>query len=128
LKNNVTREQALVWLGEALESLAARAHTHGVPLLFEPLNRYESNLINCVADGVALLESLATKNVKAALRFVSHEHRGNSIPESLRAAGSNLGHLHFVDSNRRPAGLATLSMGPIVSDAACHWLFRVCLR
>jgi len=41
--------------GRGAESLAARAHTHGVPLLFEPLNRYESNLINCVADGVALL-------------------------------------------------------------------------
>jgi len=113
-EDSVSREQALFWLRKALEPLAARAHTHGVPLLFEPLNRYESNLINGVADGVALLESLATKNVKLLCDLFHMNIEEISIPESLRAAGSNLGHVHFVDSNRRPAGLGHLEYGPIV--------------
>ena len=35
------------------------------------------------------------------------------IGEALRDAGKRLGHLHFVDSNRRPAGCGHLDYGPI---------------
>ena len=103
-ENNVTRDQALAWLGEALEQLGPRAHAHGVPLLFEPLNRYESNLINRVADGVELLQSLRTKNVKLLCDLFHMNIEEASITDALRLGGSHVGHIHFVDSNRRPAG------------------------
>jgi len=35
------------------------------------------------------------------------------IAAALMAAGSCLGHVHFVDSNRRPAGNGHLDYGPI---------------
>jgi sugar phosphate isomerase/epimerase len=47
----VTREQAFEWLREHLEQLGPHAQALGVPLLFEPLNRYETNLVQSVADG-----------------------------------------------------------------------------
>jgi sugar phosphate isomerase/epimerase len=37
------------------------------------------------------------------------------IAGGLRDCGSHLGHLHFVDSNRRPAGLGHLDYGPIAA-------------
>ena len=40
----VTRAQALGWLREALEELGPRAHALGTFLLYEFLNRYETNL------------------------------------------------------------------------------------
>ena len=49
-EGEVTREQALAWLAEALADLGAHAARHGVPLLYEPLNRYETNLLNRQAD------------------------------------------------------------------------------
>ena len=34
---------------------------------------------------------------------------------ALRAAAGQVGHLHFVDSNRRPAGLGHIDYRPIVA-------------
>jgi sugar phosphate isomerase/epimerase len=34
---------------------------------------------------------------------------------ALRAAGSLIGHVHFVDSNRRPAGMGHIDYRPIVA-------------
>src|SRR3989442_1629674 len=38
----VTREQAFNWLAEALGPLGERAARYNMPLLYEPLNRYET--------------------------------------------------------------------------------------
>ena len=48
------------YLIEALEDGAAHAARYQVPLIYEPLNRYETRQCCTVADGVALLESLST--------------------------------------------------------------------
>src|SRR5947207_426025 len=56
--DGVTRTQALAWLAEALEELAPRAAVHGVPLLYEPLNRYETNLLHRVDEALGFLKPL----------------------------------------------------------------------
>ncbi len=112
--SDVPREQALAWLGESLDELAPRAERFGVPLLIEPLNRYETNLLNRVQDGLALLERLRTKNVKLLCDLFHMNIEEESIADSLRLAGPCLGHLHFVDSNRRPAGLGHIDYAPVV--------------
>ncbi len=60
----VSHGQALGWLGEALLELGEHAQQYNIPLIYEPLNRYETNLVNSVADAVQLLRSLSTDNVK----------------------------------------------------------------
>ena len=49
-EGGVTREQALAWLAEGLAELSSQAARLGVPLFYEPLNRYETNLFNRVGD------------------------------------------------------------------------------
>jgi sugar phosphate isomerase/epimerase len=100
----VTRAQALEWLREALEQLGPRAHAHGVPLLFEPLNRYETNLINRIEEGLELLSSLRTRNVRLLADLFHMNIEEPSLPAALRQAGDRLGHVHLADSNRQPAG------------------------
>ncbi|HXG47306.1 MAG TPA: sugar phosphate isomerase/epimerase family protein [Methylomirabilota bacterium] len=113
-ESGVTRPQALGWLAEALEQLGPRAHAHGVPLLFEPLNRYETNLINTVADGLELLRPLRTRNVKLLCDLFHMNIEEASIPEALRRAGATVGHVHLADSNRRAAGLGHTDFGPVI--------------
>ena len=108
------REQALKWLREALEELAPRAQALGVPLLFEPLNRYETNLVNTVADGVALLESIETKNVKLLCDLFHMNLEEVSLADALCAAGPLVGHVHFADSNRRAVGFGHTDMAPVI--------------
>jgi sugar phosphate isomerase/epimerase len=95
---------ALKYLAEALNVLGEHATRYKAPLLFEPLNRYETNLVNTVADGTELLQSLTTTNVQL-LADLFHMNIEESDPAAaLRAAARHIGHVHFVDSNRRPAG------------------------
>jgi sugar phosphate isomerase/epimerase len=66
-----------------------------------------------VADGMALLESLATRNVVLLADLFHMNIEESDIAAALRAGGRQIGHLHFVDSNRRPAGCGHLDYRPI---------------
>lgn len=112
---DVSRDQALDWLAEALNELGPYAARHGVPLIYEPLNRYETNLITTMAEGAAFLQSLATDNVKLLGDLFHMNIEEADLGDAIRAAGAHLGHVHFVDSNRRAAGLGHLDFTPVVA-------------
>ena len=111
----VTREQAVAFLAEALEDLGEHALRCGVPLLYEPLNRYEANLFNRLGDTAAWLRGLRTRNIRilADLFHMNVEEAGSAV--ALREAGSLVGHVHFADSNRRALGFGQTSVPPIVA-------------
>jgi sugar phosphate isomerase/epimerase len=108
------REQAFAWLREALEQLGPQAQAHGVPLLFEPLNRYETNLVQHVTDGLELLKPLQSRQVKLLVDLFHASIEETNLPDALRLAGPDLGHVHFADSNRRAIGFGHTNLGPIV--------------
>ncbi len=112
--DKVSRDQALRWLAEALEQLGPRAHGHGVPFLLEPLNRYESNLLNTLSQTVEFLEPLATRNVRILGDLFHMNIEESSIPDAIAATGDRLGHVHFADSNRRAIGWGHTALEPIV--------------
>src|SRR5262249_1540377 len=56
-------ESARACLCEALDVLGAHAAQYGVPLFYETLNRYETNMACTLAEGAALLDALSTRNV-----------------------------------------------------------------
>lgn len=103
------------YLQEALEELGAHAAQYNLPLLFEPLNRYETNMVNTVEAGIRLLRKLTTKNVKLLVDLFHMNIEEANIPQAILAGASDIGHVHFVDSNRRPAGLGHLDFPPIVA-------------
>lgn len=103
-EGSVTHEQSLAWLAEALEQLAPRAHALKAPLLLEPLNRYETNLLNRVDQTLSFLAGLRTQNVKLLCDLFHMNIEEASIAEALRLAGPKLGHIHFADSNRQAIG------------------------
>jgi sugar phosphate isomerase/epimerase len=113
-EGGVPREQALGWLAQALEQLGPRAAAHGAPLLLEPLNRYESNLLNTVDDTVAFLQPLLTRNVRLLADLFHMNIEESSLPDSLRRAGPLLGHVHFADSNRRAMGFGHTPIRPVI--------------
>ena len=114
----ITREQALAWLGEALEDLGEHARSHGVPLLCEPLNRYETNLLNRVGETAAWFRTLRTTNVRVLADLFHMNIEDADMAAALRQAGPLLGHVHFADSNRRAIGFGHTAMAPLV--AALH--------
>ena len=110
-----TRETALGYLSQSLLNLGLHAAKYGLPLLYEPLNRYETNLINRLADGVHLLKGLGTSNVKLLADLYHMNIEEVNLAEALRDASGWVGHVHFADSNRRAAGMGHTDFAPIVS-------------
>ena len=72
------REQVMNWLTEGLNQLGNHAGFLGVPLIYEPLNRYETNLLNT-------LDERARYAVEA--RFGMHDGER----KSFRQVGEELG-------------------------------------
>ena len=49
-----------VGLGEAIDDLGEHAARHGTPFLYEPLNRYETNLLNTPAQAAEFVEEVSS--------------------------------------------------------------------
>jgi sugar phosphate isomerase/epimerase len=111
--DGVEKEQATAWLTDALRDLGEHARRHGVPLIYEPLNRYETNLANDLASGVRLIERAGCDNVTLLADLFHMNIEEADLPAAIRAAGRHVGHVHLADSNRRPAGLGHTAFGPI---------------
>ena len=109
------RPAALELLGGALRDLGAYAGERGTALIYEPLNRYETNLVNTIAEGAALLREHGAKNVKLLADLFHMNIEEADIAAVVRAGRGAIGHVHFVDSNRRAAGMGHLDFGPIAA-------------
>ncbi|WP_152268962.1 sugar phosphate isomerase/epimerase family protein [Agriterribacter humi] len=113
IPQGIERTTALQWLSEGISILAGKAEKKGVRLIYEPLNRYETNIFNCFADAVAWLETLGTNNIQLLADLFHMNIEEASIPETIYQYGSYIGHIHFADSNRRAIGMGHTSMSDI---------------
>jgi sugar phosphate isomerase/epimerase len=114
LEKGVTHAQALSWLREALNDLGERANTQRIKLILEPLNRYETEIINRLVDGMEMIRSLSTGNVTLLADLFHMNIEEDSLPAAIRAANGYIGFVHLADSNRRPAGLGHTPLGEII--------------
>ncbi|MBN8788079.1 MAG: sugar phosphate isomerase/epimerase [Terrimonas sp.] len=109
----VSREDALQWLSEGLNILAEKAYILGVNLIYEPLNRYETNLFNQLPDAVAFIQKLEWKNVKLLADLFHMNIEEASLALSIEQCGEYIGHIHFADSNRMAIGFGHTDMDGI---------------
>ena len=114
-EGEVSKEQAHDFLRSALNELGKHAKAKGVPLIYEPLNRYESNLLNRAEDVMKFLGTLDTDNVVILADLFHMNIEEANIADALRTYGKRIGHVHFVDSNRRPAGCGHMQYAPIAA-------------
>jgi sugar phosphate isomerase/epimerase len=111
----VSRVQALDWLSAALSELGEAAGRHGLPLLYEFLNRYETNLFNTVGDSLGFLDTAGCPSVKLLCDLFHMNIEERDIPAALRLAGAKIGHVHFADTNRRAVGMGHMDAAPIAA-------------
>lgn len=91
-------------LAEALRTLGARAADRGQVLIYEPLNRYESNLFNRQADAAAFVRGNELSGVRLLADLFHMNIEEADLAAALRASGDLVGHVHLADSTRGPAG------------------------
>ena len=105
------RAEALQLLAEGLGTLADRAQSHGQVLLYEPLNRYETNLLNTQEAAAQFLveNNLVQRGVRLLCDLFHMNIEETNVPESIQRVSTIhpdiIGHVHWADSNRRAMGL-----------------------
>jgi sugar phosphate isomerase/epimerase len=109
----VTKDQAKQYLRAGLEQLDAQARKIGGRILYEPLNRYETDQCNTLAQGSAMIRGLFCTKLLADWFHMNIEE--SDMAESIRKAGTAIGHIHFADSNRQAVGLGHLEVSPLIA-------------
>ena len=114
-EGEVSRREALDFLADALWDLGERAARHGQVLLYEPLNRYETNLFNRQAEAAEFLRARGIANVRLLCDLFHMNIEEADIAAALVACGELVGHVHWADSNRRAIGLGHTDPRPVVT-------------
>lgn len=98
------REQQRRWATESLREVASYAGERGVSLAIEPLNRFETDLVNTVDQGLDLCERIGADNVGLLLDTFHMNIEEKFIPHAVRAAGDRVFHVHACENDRGTPG------------------------
>jgi len=87
-----------------LQHLATYAQANALRLAIEPLNRFETDLVNTTAQGLSLVESVAHPALGLHLDTFHMNIEEKSLPGAIHLAGRSLFHLHVCGSDRGTPG------------------------
>jgi len=114
VRPGVSDAQAMDWLVDALQRCCAAALPHGVRLALEPINRYETSLVNNIAQGLDLLERVGADNMGLMPDTFHMNIEDPVLEDSLLACGDRIFHVHVADSNRWYPGAGHLDFHSIL--------------
>lgn len=98
------RAGAIGELRENLAPLAREAADRGLILAIEPLNRYETSVLNTVEQSLDALEPLLGAGVGLALDTYHLNIEEKRPDDAIRAAGSAIAHVQVCGSDRGAVG------------------------
>ena len=111
----VSRAQGLGFLAAALKHINEAAAKAGVPFLYEPLNRYETNLFNRLAPAAVFLEQHDLQNTLLLADLFHMNIEEPDLAAALIGAGPRVGHVHWADSNRLAMGSGHTAPAPVIA-------------
>jgi len=89
---------------ERLKKAAALAWERGVVMALEPLNRFETDMINTCEQVCALIDDVGSDALGIHLDTFHMTIEENSILDAVLRAGARLKHVHSSESNRGTPG------------------------
>lgn len=101
-------------LTSSLRRCAEAAAGHQVPFIYEPLNRYETNLFNRLGDAARFLEANELENVLLLADLFHMNIEERDLVAAIREASRHIGHVHYADSNRQAMGFGHTDAGKVI--------------
>ncbi|WP_439586995.1 sugar phosphate isomerase/epimerase family protein [Hydrogenophaga sp.] len=108
---------ATLRLEAALAELAPHAQAAGVVYCLEPLGRFETPVINTVAEAAALVDSVGSPALRTMLDVSAASHsESEPVHEVLRRflASGHIAHVQLNDRNRRGPGQGDTDQRPVL--------------
>lgn len=93
-------EQEYQWSAESLREVADYAKELGVVIGLEPVNRYETFLVNTCDQALMLKEMIGRDNIKIHLDTYHMNIEEKSYYEATKKAGKDLIHYHLCENDR----------------------------
>lgn len=91
-------------VAEGLHAAGTYAEKAGVSLAVEPLNRFETFVVNCQADGARLVDAVGLDNVGLLYDTFHANIEEKSIDKAIRASGKRITHVHISANDRSTPG------------------------
>ncbi|PNV62317.1 sugar phosphate isomerase/epimerase [Clostridium sp. chh4-2] len=91
-------------LDKSMRECISAAEKDNVLLVFEIINRYESDALNTIEEGLDYIKRFESENIKLHIDSFHMNIEETDIPAAIIKAGKNLGHVHIADSDRWYAG------------------------
>jgi len=88
------------WLVESYQQITPVLDEYGLDIAIEPLNRFETYMLNTAADGVALCEAIGHKRVGLLIDTFHSNIEEKNVAEAYRIAGPYLKHVHTCENDR----------------------------
>jgi D-psicose/D-tagatose/L-ribulose 3-epimerase len=107
------REQQRTWAAESLREAADYAGERGVRLAMEPLNRFETDLVNTVEQGLDLCDRIGRANVGLLLDTFHMNIEEKSFTEAMTSAGDRLFHMQVAENDRGTPGSGHVPWGEV---------------
>jgi sugar phosphate isomerase/epimerase len=104
MQGRKTDDNSLEHLVSGIRVCGQAAAAFVVPFIYEPLNRYETDFFNRLADTATFLEDNDLKNVVLLADLFHMNIEERDVAAALLEAGRHVGHVHFADSNRQAMG------------------------
>lgn len=98
-----------------LKKLARYAEQRKIELCIEPLNRFETDFLNTVDQGLELVKAVGSKYVKLHLDTFHMNIEEKNQAAAIIKAGKHLGHFHACGTDRGIPGEDSLDWKPIVA-------------
>ena len=94
------RDAQLAQISEALKPLCAKAESAGVVLAIEPLNRFETDCVNTLEQGVALIKHVDSPALKLHIDTFHMNIEENDSAAAIIKYGEHIAHVHASASHR----------------------------
>ena len=98
------RAAAMDDLVDQLSDLAAYAGERDVSLCVEPLNRFETSVLNTAEQTIPVVDRVDHPACEILLDTFHMNVEEKSLPAAIRAAGDRLGHVHACGNDRGAPG------------------------
>jgi len=103
------RRQQREWAAESLREAADYAAARGVALAIEPLNRFETDVVNTVDQGLELLDLIDRDNAGFMLDTFHMNIEEKHIGDAIRAAGDKVFHFQVSENDRGTPGTGNVA-------------------
>ena len=129
LEDSESREREWILAVAEIRDLADYAAGKRIKLALEPLNCFETDMINTVSQGLAFIKDIGRDNVGFHLDTFHMHLEEKSSPQAIRLAGDKIFHFHACENDRgipgtgqvhwqeiAPALRSTNYQGPVVIE------------